>query len=82
MDLLAAFMYASLASIVPSFTRAIRLLSIVFMPSLPLLSIRQLEEVRTRTHPVRLALASSNEAELAAELADEEAELAGGEHGA
>jgi integrase/recombinase XerD len=36
-------------------------------------SIRQLKEVHTRTHPARLAL----DPELAAELAEEEAELAG-----
>jgi integrase/recombinase XerD len=41
-------------------------------------SIRQLKEVHTRTHPARLAL----DAELAAELADEEAELADEERGA
>jgi integrase/recombinase XerD len=37
-------------------------------------SIRQLKEVHTRTHPARLALASAADAELAAELADELAE--------
>ncbi len=41
-------------------------------------SIRQLKEVHTRTHPARLAL----DPELAAELAEEEAELADEEHGA
>jgi integrase/recombinase XerD len=38
-------------------------------------SIRQLKEVHTRTHPARLTI----DPELAAELADEEAELADGE---
>jgi len=39
-------------------------------------SIRQLKEVHTRTHPARLALAAATDPELAAELAEEEAELA------
>ena len=39
-------------------------------------SIRQLKEVHTRTHPARLTLNPELVAELAEELAEEEAELA------
>jgi len=46
------------------------------LPIYTQVSIRQFKEVHTRTHPARLALAAAIDPELAAELAEEEAELA------